>query len=191
MSDGQVILSICTILAIILGPIFAVLVTRYVDKQRASETRKMDIFRTLMRTRKMPIHFEHVGALNLIEIEFANETRIISAWKKYLQNLSENPPQALSGSELQAFEKKRDSLLTKLIYEIATSLDFRVEQLDILEGNYLPQGWDDDAREQKLARQGLIEVLQGRRPLVVQPYTHQTTQSPFPPPPEIPRAEQD
>ena len=191
MSDGQIILSICTILAVIFGPIFAVIVTRYVDKQRASETRKMDIFRTLMRTRKLPIHFEHVGALNLIEIEFVNQTEIIDAWKKYLQNLSENPPQALSGNELQAFEKKRDSLLTKLIYEIARSLDFKVEQLDILEGNYLPRGWRDDDREQKLIRHGLIEVLQGRRPLVVQPYAHKSTQSPFPPPPETPRAEQD
>ena len=41
-----------TTVAIILGPIIAVLMTRFIDKMRAEKERKFEIFRTLMRTRE-------------------------------------------------------------------------------------------------------------------------------------------
>ena len=47
----------------------------------------------------------------------------------------------------EAFRNKREALLTKLLYEIAKEVGIRVEQLDILEGNYMPQGWHDDEME--------------------------------------------
>ena len=39
----------------------------------------MDIFRTLMRTRLMQLDHEHVGALNLVEVEFANNTNVVKS----------------------------------------------------------------------------------------------------------------
>lgn len=182
MSAGEFWISIATIVAVFLGPIFAVIATRIVDNRREVRTRKMDIFRTLMRTRKMPIHFEHVGALNLVEIEFARDGHVITAWKAYLHALGEALPPANDSVAHDAIRKKRDALLTKLIHEIAKVMHFHVEQLDILEGNYLPQGWNDDDWSQKQVRQGLLDVLQGRRPLVVQPYAPAAI-SPYPPPP--------
>ncbi len=189
MTDGEIFVALATIVAIIVGPILAVLVTRFIDDQRAAKARRMDIFRTLMRTRKMPIHFEHVGALNLVEIEFAKQSAVIQAWRNYFASLVERHPETASQDEKNAFAKKRDSLLTKLIHEIAKSLKFEVEQLDILEGNYIPQGWNDDDWEQRMVRRGLIEVLQGRRPLNIQPFAEQNQNSPYPPPPQVLKAE--
>lgn len=191
MSNGEIAIAVATIIAVLVGPILAVLITRIIDDQRASKARRMEIFRTLMRTRKTPIHFEHVGALNLVEIEFANEKSVVQAWKNYLNNLGERVSDTATQDQQEVFYKKRDALLTKLIHEIAKSLKFHVEQLDILEGNYLPQGWNDDDWEQKLVRRGLIEVLHGRRALSVQPYAAQNQNSPYPPAPEIQKAEQD
>ena len=54
-------MGLATIAAVFLGPIFAVLLTRYIDYRRADKARKLDIFRTLMRTRKMSLNWEHVG----------------------------------------------------------------------------------------------------------------------------------
>ena len=189
MTNGEIIIAIATIVAVLLGPIFAVLVTRFIDDQRAAKARQMDIFRTLMRTRKMPIHFEHVGALNLVEIEFSKQLSVIQAWRNYLANLGERLPETANKDEQDAFTKKRDALLTKLIHEIAKSLKFHVEQLDILEGNYIPQVWNDDDWEQRLVRRGLIDVLQGRRPLGIRPFANQNLNSPYPPPPQVLRAE--
>lgn len=186
MTDGEFWLAVVTVFAVLVGPIAAVIVTRIIDDRRADQTRKYDIFRTLMRTRMMPIHFEHVGALNLVEVEFIKHPAVIKAWKDYLTNLGETFPPPEEKEKSDAALKKRNSLLTKLISEIAKVLRVNVEQLDILEGNYIPRGWNDDDWEQKLVRRGLINVLHGRAPIVIQP---QQANSPYPPPPEIPKAE--
>lgn len=52
----MILMGLLTILAIVVGPVIAVWVTRKIDRDRAAAERKMDIFRTLMRTRGMPIH---------------------------------------------------------------------------------------------------------------------------------------
>ena len=124
--------------------------------------------------------------LTLSKLSSPTKFQLSRSWKKYLANLSEkNRRRPLRKTRKTLSEKKRDALLTKLIDEIAKSLKFRVEQLDILEGNYVPQGWNDDDWEQRLVRRGLIEVLHGRRPLTVQPFAAQNQNSPYPPAPEI------
>lgn len=103
MSNGEIAIAVATIIAVLVGPILAVLITRFIDDQRASKARRMEIFRTLMRTRKTPIHFEHVGAINLVEIEFANETSVVQAWKNYLNNLGERIADTASQDEKEVF----------------------------------------------------------------------------------------
>lgn len=188
MIDGVTILGIATAGAAIIGPAVAVWITRMSDDRKEVRARRMDIFRTLMRTRKMPIHFDHVGALNLIEIEFAKDANVIAAWKNYLKNLGERLPPDASKDRETKFSKARENLLTKLIYEISKVLKFKVEQLDILEGNYIPQGWNDDDWEQKLVRKALIDVLGGRRPLLIQPHAPNQNNGLYPPAPEVPKA---
>jgi hypothetical protein len=163
-----------TILAIIVGPILAVLITRYVDEVGATKARKLDIFRTLMRTRKMPIHFDHVAALNMVEIDFFQDEKVIKSWKEYLTNLSTHD-----------FDK-REKLLTALLSEIARNLKIKIQQLDILEGNYIPQGWVDDDQRLRELRQLSLEVLSGRTPISIRAHTGTTSSSsPYPPPPTV------
>ena len=76
-------LEVCTILAIVVGPVIAVCITRKLDRDRAAAGRKMEIFRALMRTRGIPIHWDHVGALNLVEVEFIDHQDVIETWKKF------------------------------------------------------------------------------------------------------------
>ena len=176
---------IMTIVALFAGPVFAVWLTRRLDDRRQLQQRKYDIFRTLMRTRKMPIHFDHVGALNLIEVEFIKDANVITAWKSYLANLSETAPPMEEKEKYDALVKKRDALLTKLLSEIAISLNITIEQLSILEGNYIPQGWVDDDWHQRLVQRSLLDVLTAKRALVIR--ADVTPQpSPYPPPPPPP-----
>jgi Family of unknown function (DUF6680) len=183
-------MAVATIVAVLLGPIIAVWVTRYFDDRKEVRARRMDIFRTLMRTRKIPIHFDHVGALNLVEIEFAKDSKVIAAWKDYLRNLGERLPPEADNDTQNALFKKRESLLTKLIYEISQVLQFKVEQLAILEGNYIPQAWNDDEFEQRIMRRAFLDVLDGRRPVSIRPYTPPQGVGPYPPAPAIHEPEQ-
>ena len=65
---------------------------------------------------------------------------------------------------------------------MAKVLGYNIQQLDVLEGGYWPQGFVDIESEQQQVRQVLLEVLSGRRPLTVSPAAP-TPPSPFPPPP--------
>ncbi|WP_455373784.1 DUF6680 family protein [Limibacillus halophilus] len=172
-----------TIVAVLVGPILAVFVSKFNDDRRAAYFRRVDIFKTLMRTRRMPIHYDHVGALNLVEVEFDKYPQVINAWKKYLSNLSEKTPDINEQDRRESFLKKRNNLLIRLISEIAKSLKIKVEQLDILEGNYVPQGWEDEQWEQRVARMHLISVLSGKSPIYVNAFQKNHLSNPYPPPP--------
>lgn len=175
--------AIATIAAIILGPIAAVLITRWLDDRRLQRQRRMDVFRTLMRTRRMVLTPDHVGALNLVEIEFHRETDVISAWKAYWSNLEKKIPPDMPLNEIEQFIRQRDGLLAKLLHAIGKSLGFGIEQLDIFEGGYVPQGWETEYQEQRAIRQALLEVLQGQRAFPVTPVQRPTPGGPFPPAP--------
>ena len=156
-----------TIIAIFLGPFSALLVSRFLDNSRADKVRRMDIFRTLMRTRNQLLSWDHVQALNLVELEFRKYPKAIDAWKNYLEKLSEPSPPIQEQERYQQFHAKREKLLTLLIGEIAKTLKIEVEQLEILEGNYVPQGWDDAEWEENVIRRALIEVLHGKSAILV------------------------
>ena len=76
--------AVATIIAILAGPVLAVLVTRFTDRHREIRGRQWDIFRNLMRYRRTPLNPEFVGALNLVEVEFASNPKVIQTWKRLL-----------------------------------------------------------------------------------------------------------
>lgn len=182
-------MEVVTLIAILVGPVLAILVSRWLDNAREERARKMDIFRTLMRTRRTPVYPEHVGALNLIEIEFAKDEQVMTAWKALLQHFGTNHPRSdnetvndqMSPEECQQRENnfhdrlynERQRLLAKLLHAIAKQLGFRVEQLEIFEGGYTPQGWQNIELEQSVIRRFFVDLYLGRRvvPVGVVDYT--------------------
>ena len=84
--------TIFTIVAILIGPCLAVYVNGYLDRRREKRARKMDIFRTLMRTRNARLSPDHVGALNLVEIEFVNHPEVVKNWKALHDHLGTPHP---------------------------------------------------------------------------------------------------
>ena len=166
------LMGVMTIVAILVGPSIAVWITRKIDDERAAKARKMDIFRTLMQTRGMPTQPEHVGALNLVEVEFSNHKDVIDRWKEYFEHLNTRPPQI--PDDLNAFGKNRETLLTMLISEIGKTLGFEITQLDILRGNYVPSGWWTVDDEQRLLRRGLLDVISGKVPIPIKIHENDT-----------------
>ena len=77
-----------TIAAIVLGPIFAVIITRFIDSRRMARHRRLEIFRNLMASRSQPLSRDFVGALNLIEIEFHGRKNVIVAWRNLMDHFN-------------------------------------------------------------------------------------------------------
>ena len=84
-------LGIGVIVATLFGPVLAVWVTRSVDDRRAQRARQLDIFRTLMRSRRVPLSHERVQALNLVEIEFYGNRQVQVAYKSLMDHINTKP----------------------------------------------------------------------------------------------------
>jgi len=166
-----------TIIALVAGPAVAVVITRYLDDQRAYKARRMDVFRTLMRTRRAALSADHIGALNLVEIEFADEPPVLEAWKNLFQHFG-SPQGRRENEKIEGVTdqneiktrnegfgtrigEERQRLLAKLLHAMAKVLGFKIEQLEIFEGGYTPQFWANIESEQEIIRKFVVDLAHG------------------------------
>lgn len=172
-------LDIATIAAIVLGPLLAVAVDRIQQRWTGKKTRRLEIFRDLMRTRKARLDPVHVNALNLVDLEFYGRPRVLSAFRSYIGHLSQPvPPQEAA----DPFFDHREELLVTLLFEMGRELGYSYDKRDLEKLAYGPVGWNND---QNMQRQNMVlvnELLAGRRALPITPMSA-PAQNPFPPPP--------
>jgi hypothetical protein len=159
MSPTSEIFGWSILLATFLGPIAAVLVTRFVDRLRENNARRFSIFRTLMATRRSALSLEHIAALNQIELDFQKDAKVMTAYQAYMRHLGT----PFDPKDNDRITHERQSLRTKILSEMAKSLRIKVEQLDIFEGGYVPQGHIDIEREQASIRRLLSAIADGSR----------------------------
>lgn len=177
------IVDIATIAAIVFGPIVAVFLTRHLDNRRFKSDRRMEIFKDLMRTRRTRLSRDHVGALNLVEIEFHDVPKVIAAWQAHMKHLSDRTPRDGDQGAWDEWNRTGDRNLTKLLHALASELGFKIDGLDIFEGGYSPQGWTNIEDQQNMLRFLTLEVLKGNRALPVTNQVNPPPNSPYPPPP--------
>lgn len=158
----ETVYTIATIVALIVGPVSAVFVTRHLDDRRARRDRRWKIFRTLMRYRLTAMHVEFVGALNLLEVEFHDAPAVIAAWKSLLD--------AFGRPDIA---HQRGNALTRLLDAIASDLGVDIEQLDISSGAYSPQGWADLEAQHEAIRRFVTDIALGNKALPVISYSPQ------------------
>lgn len=151
------------VVAVLLGPIIAVQLTRYLDNKKEKRERKLQVFKTLMATRAYTISWDHVVALNRIDLEFNkddnNEKAVIEAWKAYLDLLCDKsilPDQ---------WNIKRTELFVELLHKMAQVLDYDFDKTHIKNSSYSPAAHGNTEAELKALRVGLIEMLEGKRPI--------------------------
>jgi hypothetical protein len=152
--------AVLVILATVLGPVIAVWITRKIDADRAKTARKLDVFRAMMRNRRMHLSPHYVNAFNLIEVEFQGVEPVEQAFKGVFAHMSAQAGQP------DWFDKFR-RLTTRLLYAMGKNLGYEMEQLDVLEGGYNPTAFGQLEEEQATFRRLIIEVLQGKRSLPI------------------------
>jgi hypothetical protein len=181
----NVLVLLATIVAIILGPVFAVRISLQNEASRERTRRKYQTFHALMKTRRVTLAAEHVTALNVIQIEFHDDDRVISAYKKYIDNLA-GPTLASNAhqDEISRFIQTRDDVFIELIFEMGRHLGFNFDKRELAKYSYTPQGWINMEGEQNSIRSLALELLQGKRPLPVAPFQPPPSASKFPPPPK-------
>ena len=71
-----------TIFAIIIGPTIGVLITLWSNKRKEKHRQRMTLFLTLLAYRKTyPIPDEFINSLNMIDVVFHKNNKVINSWK--------------------------------------------------------------------------------------------------------------
>ncbi len=155
-----------TITAILLGPIVAVRLTRYLDNRKEIRERKLWVFKTLMATRAYTLSPNHVEALNRIDLEFdpsrRHEKRVLDAWKQYLDLLGDK---SLSPEQ---WNIRRVDLLVELLFHMGQALNYDFDKTQIKNGTYSPVAHGRIEEQQEQIRQGVIDLMEGKRVLPMQ-----------------------
>jgi hypothetical protein len=177
---------IVTAIAIVVGPIVAVRLTLRFEMSREKLRRKYETFHALMKTRRVTLSPEHVTALNVIQTEFHDDEKVITAYKKYIDNLGGAPlPPGANADAVQRFLEQRDDVFNEMMFEIGRHLGFALDKRELRKYSYAPQGWVNTEAEQNAIRQLALELLQGKRPLPISPFQPNPAGAKFPPPPSI------
>ena len=157
-----------TIVALVVGPIAALLIQRVLDRFRSQEARRRFVFKELMATRGelARTSARHVDALNAIEVEFAGRKRykkVLDAWRLYLTNLNTR----FTEDTAAQWGGKNDDLLTELLFEMAGTLNYDFNKATLKTNIYTPRAHGDLEMEMRLLRQRLFELLDGKRTIWV------------------------
>lgn len=154
------ITDIIMILAVFLGPIVAVRITRYIDDRKEKRERQLNIFRVLMATRAATLSPGHIEALNLIDVEFETRVKknkkILSAWRAYLNHVGDrNFPQ-------ETWYSRRTELLIKILHEMSIVLNYDFDETQIKTSVYSPEAHGEMEDDQTAIRRGLRNVVEGK-----------------------------
>jgi hypothetical protein len=162
-----------TIFAIVVGPILALQIQKWLELGQAKRARKDGVFRTLMATRAARVSSDHVQALNMIPIAFygsriagrqrqtAGELAVCSAFREYLDNLNTRM-EGLSESQRDVIFSQREAKFTALLGEIAKAQSFDFEPIDIRGMVYFPIHHSTIDADQEAIRTGLAHLLTGQ-----------------------------
>jgi hypothetical protein len=145
-----------TLLALLCGPILALLAQRALDWLREKDKRRKALYFKLMSTRATWLANEHVEALNSIDIVFTRDEKIRRLWKTCLDHLA--TPEA--GSE---WNETLTDLRVDLYQAIGHKLGYRYTTDYIKRGIYFPKHYVTVQENQNKMLAGLAAAVEHGR----------------------------
>lgn len=172
--------TIATLLAIVVGPMLAIVVSKRIDRHGEKRERQYRILSELMVTRRARLDPRHVAALNLVELEFYGRQSVSVAFGHYVTHLNSNWPSG--GEELTRHLNTGDDLFADLLSAIAVELGFKFDKRDLERRGYLPTGIGDHHNNTLAISRLVREVLEGKRSLPIKNFVQ--NDGLFPPSPK-------
>jgi len=141
-----------TIVALISGPVVAVIITLWYQRRVEKRSAKERLFAVLMAHRRSnPPTIEWVQSLNLIDVVFQDSAEVVRKWRE-LFDLMNHPTDQINWNQV-------GHVRIELLSEMALSLGYdRLSQTDI-DRFYMPQGLVDQAAMQGEMQKEFLRVL--------------------------------
>lgn len=126
-----------TLLAIITGPIIAVIVSLVMEARRRTREQQTQTLRMLLSTRHLPSDPNYSTAINLIPIDFNNNTGVMTAWNTYIETIRFRP----AAEDEETHRQKTINKQTKLIFQMMKCLGYKLDETDIQLSAYAADGF--------------------------------------------------
>ncbi len=144
---------IINLVALIVIPILAVIVAHMMQTNSDKRKDKMQIFKILMTARIYGSTTDSIHALNLIDVVFARDKPVRTAWKNLLDAYS-------SAEQSDLMKKKRQELMYKLLEAMAANLGYQKEiTWETIQNPYVPEWLVSQWQEQTKSQQTYNSVL--------------------------------
>jgi hypothetical protein len=150
----------------------AAFLNRWWAQRKEKREAKMWVFRTLMANRRSPhMNADSISALNLIDIVFHDDEKIVRLWRDYYG--------MLHGKELHPDHHHK---FLDLLFAMADYLGYRnIKQTD-MDKFYWPQFMADQANLNNACQLEFLRVLRNTNALLLMPRPQQQNPPPIPDP---------
>lgn len=128
---------IITLIAILVGPILAVLVQLAAEKRKHARDQQTATMRMLASTRHLPADPAYSNAINLIPIDFNGVSAVMKAHKEYIDAISHVPTEENRAKHDETMLTRQ----TKLIFAMAKHLGLDLPETDIQTAAYAAGGF--------------------------------------------------
>ena len=126
-----------TLIAILVGPVVAVIVTLATEARRRTREQQAQTLRMLLSTRHLPSDPAYSTAINMIPIDFNRESGVMAAWNNYITSIRfRSTPEGADAHQQDIITKQ-----TKLIFQMTKSLDYKLDETDIQSTAYAAEGF--------------------------------------------------
>lgn len=157
--------TLVSILAILTSPIVALWVSQKAADKKEKRDRQLQVLTELMATRRARLDYRHISALNLVELEFYNNSSIRMSYKNYIENLS--VPWPVNEKDQSRLWDQRNDLFAVLLRDIANSLGYAYDKSDLSRLGYSPEA-HGILGENQMANSVLIRnLLEGKTALQI------------------------
>ena len=152
------------IIAILLSPLIAILITTWLQDRKEKKKQKYVIFGSLMSTRHQIVSDEIVRSLNMIDVVFYNRKKVRDLWHEYYEMLNNE------GLNNPMGWKQRDAKRLDLIHEIANDVGLgkTITHLDV-DRVYMPVGISEANMTARQIGSELLRVLKATQSFHVAP----------------------
>ncbi len=156
--------------ALLLAPLLAVRVQKVLESYREKRNRRKQIFQTLMASRAVRLSFEHVRALNMIDLEFYGQSvfgikqkskkdaEVIDAWRPYRRHLQQEVPD----EDFKTWTNEKDNRFRDLLFAMSCALGYEFEKAELESGAYHPDAHFYQDLSTRSIIQNLDKVLRGK-----------------------------
>lgn len=114
----------------------------------------------MMRTRRNWANPEWVGALNLVQVEFAGNSQVITAFERLLDAYS-NPGWSGNLQQVERALENAGMAANELLQRMATAVGVQLRGADLRRA-YAPQTWATDEQRARELADSVAAIMQGR-----------------------------